>query len=378
MFFWFMSILILLMFCVLVVVCTAKNVRISRHYLILIVVVALAAAYWGYALQPGTDLDLYRIQLYAKGMDISGKSIWKLLVNADGKFPGFLTFNLMCVVINIIGDYSLISATSVFIVEFITLYIIFDFHSRSKMSSKYIIWEILLANTGMPITAILSGVRNSIAVAFVALAVYMYLYRGKTLKSIMPLLLLSATMHPAALFAVPAIILARFKGQRVLRIAALFFLPIVFAFGQLLSNLPWTYTSFLSQRLEYYSTFSYGYGFIEMITNMALFVLVYLLDSITVENHNGESNVWKLYVNAYCILGFALLGCVVQRDFATRFCYLLGAWSAPVVINAMRKMKNQKNTTSNALSGMCLLGISLCIFVAVYRTIVGVTSWTFI
>ena len=116
-----------------------------------------------------------------------------------------------------------------------------------------------------------------------------------------------------------------------------------------------------------------------MIANILIFAVVGLV--VWVNRRRGKFDVQEgletLYLNAYFILGFIMIGCSVHRDFALRIGYLMGIMAIPIVSRLYFADESQSyklSPTAFVLSGTILV----CAAKVFYDTIVGFSHWTFL
>ena len=153
-------------------------------------------------------------------------------------------------------------------------------------------------------------------------------------------------MHPAVLILFPAVIAARLPGQGALRVAALFSVPVIFRAAPYLSRIPLSYFQNLAQRISLYRSKAYWADRPEMIANAVFFITLsfsyrFLTRRRLIRPFPRRDQV---YVNLYHLLGFAMLGSMVHRDFALRLGYIMGTLNVPMLCQVLLTPSRDRRT----------------------------------
>ena len=187
--------------------------RAAVIWLVVSVVVIGVCAAW---IIPKTGYDLTRHYEGLEKIRESGMGIRQYIFRGagslvDSNYRAMFTFNAICYVIAKFLPPQTLPLLSILFCYGIFGYILHDFQKQVQMPNLYVAASILLSNVLMPFLYVYSNVRNEMAVAIMALAVYLRIYKKKHLVIFLVLTLLAATMHPITLVAVPFVFLSRVR-----------------------------------------------------------------------------------------------------------------------------------------------------------------------
>lgn len=359
------------------------NIKATRTYRVLVLLFTMSMSVFAYAFEPARGADLYRLQQYANSLRFSGDSFFQALFNAEGTLvgtstAGMISFNLLCMVVRWLGDVHWLSTLSVLISMGVLTSLVVDFAISEGYSSRAIGWGIFLTFIGLQLQYVFSGVRNAMAVSYTLLGLYLLLYKNR--RWIFPgiLFLLAVTMHPIVLIIVPPVLLAKCKRQTALRLAALLAIPCIYMLAQLLVNVPVGFIQYAVSRIAFFEDTGYQFDRPEMIADILIFIATALaywyLGRTGKIDMQGKFGIF--YKNAYMLLGFIMLGCVVKRDFILRIGYIMGIASVPLVSKMLFAVKNA-DTTTNLIRVLLVVTLLACGAKVYYDTTIGILSWSF-
>lgn len=342
---------------------------------------ALSLALLAYHLQPGSALDLYRLQKNIDEMRYAAVGPLERLSVGQERFNGLISFQLMCWLISFLPDNGYLAFIAVLITFSMLLMVLINFLRREGYGSNALLPSIAVMFMGMQVQYVFSGVRNAMAVAMAVTGLYCVYYKRKHFIFAALMFAISVTMHPMTIVLLPVALFAGRKRQLPWRIAALVALPIAFAVSEIIVKVPLAPLQALGGRVLFYSTRSYPYDRPEMIANFAVFIVVgggyYLLrkaDYLAPET-SGE----RKYLNAYYLLGFAMLGCAAHRDFALRFGYIMGIASVPLLLKILFRLKNGSNEKIIKFVPLAVrLVLAVCCAKVYYDTWVVMSQWQFV
>lgn len=366
----------------LLCICACRNYKVTRVWYVFLFIWALVLANMAYHLIPNKRLDLYRLQQLAEGMRFSDSSMWTLLTEDLGEnFKGLFTFNVLCYVVSIMGNQWM-STISVLITIPLLMYVVISYLISKNYTCRALLVAICVTFMGLQIHYIFSGIRNGIATAMTIFALYrMYRHKRILLSSII-LYFFAIMMHPAVLVVAPVLAMATYgKNQNVFRVIALFAIPIIFAVARLFMTIPNSLIQYIGNRVYFYEDHSYAADRPEMIANIAIFLAVALSNwFLTRENcFRKQSKMETIYTNFYYLLGFAMIGCVMKRDFINRIGYLMGILSVPLICKIFFDVKRQKQSADTKLIGFAMFfGLLACCAKVFYDTLWVMTKWIFI
>lgn len=359
-----------------------KRIKVDRSFYVMSFIFALCVGVWGFSLEPSVDLDLYRLQKRVRLLKFGSGSFFSKIWGASGMIgrdstQGMIGWNLLCYVVQGMGNVHLLSAIGSFFTFFNVLYILVDYTRLEAKTSKLLGIGLLLAFMGLPIQYVFSGIRNALAVSLVMLALYLIFYKKKAFVFSIVLIFLAATIHPAALFALMPVIFARFRKQMLVRGIVLFTLPFAFMIANILAGTSIPILSTVLNRVLFYSNVQYQYDRPEMIANIAVFVSIgsvywlYKREGQITE----DSKLQTYYVNAYYILGIMMIGCAVHRDFTLRIGYIMGIAAIPIISKIILCPK--KNKMDSIVYVSLILAILVCCGKVYYDTFLGLSQWNF-
>lgn len=320
----------------------------QRYKYILIVAVAVIGACMFYV-DPTDNMDFNRFQSIMNSIRDSQIGFFDYMVNSNDEtrwvnatLPYCYSFKLLLYIVsNVTPNNYVIVWISVFIDYSIIAYIAYDFGDGSKYGISEVIVASLLCFSLLPFLHACSGMRMALSSCVMSLAVYRFLYQGKGLIGFAILSLISATIHPLMLIAIPFALVVKVSNNKfilLIPIAVVFFIPVLvmlfsnsdIAILQALSTKYGTYTSdrqFTAYRFAYYG----------VIIVFALFLIYYVIASWNYHNGNCQINPRKdkLYLFAACYM-IIVLGNFGSYEMIARGGYLIGALSPVVTLLLFR------------------------------------------
>lgn len=357
------------------------RIEVDQTYQVISLLFALSVGVYGFCLEPSRALDLSRLQNYIRTLRFSGNSFFSKIWGAAGIMGGYSTkgmlgWNMLCYIVQLLGDVNWLSAISVMIIFATTMGVIVDFAINKGYDSRAVGIGVALTFMGMQVQYVFSGIRNALAVSLAVLALYLIFYRKKHFVLSGILLLLAVTTHTmVAILAVP-IVLAKIKKQRLVRGIALFTLPIMFEIAEALQKMSIPFVSTVVSRILFYTSVQYPYDRPEMIANIVVFIVVgFVYWLLLKREYLEESEFQRLYMNAYYLLGTMMIGCSAHRDFTLRIGYLMGIATVPVICRFF-ELKEWNKFTS-VLSYIVMLTVLACCTKVFYDTAFVMSQWSF-
>ncbi len=312
--------------------CMLRTLRVTPNYYWLAFLVAVSVAVWGYCFTPSPNFDLYRLYKNIDSMR-DGTFKEKVFLGTESNYSGLYTFNALCYIVSQLGNNRWLSFISVFVVFSTMLGVLISYFQHEGYSSKGLLLCIAMIFTGMQMPYVFSGVRNTMAVSMSILGLYLFFYLRKHRILAIILYFCACTTHPMVLILLPAVLLCGLRQQRLIRCAALFVVPFIFGLMEFFSSIQLSFFQTIAGRLDEYKNSAYGSDRPEMIANSVLFIMIgfcywYLKSHRYIEPLSAKH---RKFENLYYILGFAMLGSVVHRDFALRQGYIMGALNIPML-----------------------------------------------
>lgn len=357
-------------------------IRMTGRHKAAAMLLALSIAVIAFRLKPGPGLDLYRLHQNVDAMRAAGGGLIHRMGAVQSRYSGMLAFNLLCAMVSFFENNGWLSAVAVFGTFSMLLWVLLDFLKKEEYGSDALLPAVAIVFMGVQVQYAFSGVRNALAVAMTALGIYWLLYRRQRRAGAIVLLALAMTMHPIVLAVIPTAILSGTKKQKVWRLAVLFALPIVFWLAdKVLAVLPIAAMRSLGERILFYTDRAYAYDRPEMIANFAMFAAIgggyWLLERLGCLE--AEQTGWKRYVDAYYLMGFAMIGCVFRRDFALRMGYLMGIAAVPLLCRILfRRVEGANEKLAGIVPILVRLGLAVCCAKVYYDTLVVMMQWQFV
>lgn len=377
-----LSVFYIIVFVLILFLGSFKNIRVTKTFYILSIILAICVGFWGFILEPSTRLDLYRLHNYVQSLQFGSGSFVSRIWGAKGilgidSTEGMVGWNLLCYIVRGLGDIHWLSAIGSFLTFSSVLYVLVDYTRSEGRTSRALGIGLLLTFMGLPIQHVFSGIRNALAVSLVMLSLYLLFYKKKSRILSILLILLAVTIHPASLFAIVPIIFVRFKNQFVWRAAGLFTMPLLFAVANAFKGVSIPFLSTMFNRILFYTSVEYQYDRPEMIANIVVFISVglvywhYKRKGFIAENNSLQS----YYINAYYLLGSIMIGCSVHRDFTLRIGYVMGMAAFPVLSEILHC--NHDNKTVATINSFLLLILLVCCGKVYYDMFAVLSQWTF-
>lgn len=376
----YLSIAYILGFAALLILSLLRPIQLSRAWYALGLGLALALSVWGYALIPGSRLDLYRHYEYIDRIRGASMSLPEMLLDREGRYAGLWGFQLLCFLTAQLPKNNWLSCFSVLITVSILICLLIHYLRSEGYRSGALVLGLLAVFAGLQLQYVFSGVRNGLAAAFSLLGLYLICFRKKHYLPAAFLLILSATTHPAPLILLPVLLLSRQKGQPLWRLCALASVPLIFSLASWLAGTASGYLRLLSQRILFYADAAYAYDRPEMIANLTAFVTTALVYRFHRRQGLPEgSGFARRYRNFYYLLGFVMIGCAVHRDFALRIGYMMGALSVPMLCGLYCRPGNQPpGIWMRLVRAGHLLTLLVCGAKVYFDTFTVIRQWQFL
>lgn len=247
--------------------------------------------------------------------------------------------------ISVLIDYSII------------LYIAYDFGKDHQYKPIHVLMMFFLCYALFPFIHACSGLRMATAASLMALAVYDYLYRNKSLFLFMVLSILSVSFHLYTVFAIPLAIIVRIADKKILVfitfIGTIIISKIAGIFANsniaLLRSMGIKYLTYTSEnQFRAYRTFLYG------VILLSVIVMIYYLFIYQDSHKTNKSKIYTFMVSYMALL----LGNIGSYELVVRGAYLLGAM-APVLSVMILEKKCGPNKELAAIIQLAVLGLAL-------------------
>ena len=247
------------------------------------------------------------------------------------EYANLFSFNfLRYIVIKITNNYFLLPAICAFICYSIIGYITIDWQETNGKSSNMIALSFLLCFSFMNYTNVVSGMRNSLAACILGLAIYLYLFKKKSLYVFILLCFIAATIHPASLITIPFVVIAKFNIGIVGYVGVFIISAVAQSVAKWMSSSNLLYFRIVGQKYftytsedQYRSSRAPLYTVLLLIT---IFLFVYFIENFRKHSNSGNDNRELIYsiLAVYMVYIFGNIG---NYDMVLRPAYVLGPLS---------------------------------------------------
>ena len=158
----------------------------KRQESVLFVLFALSLSCLAYFMLPWLGSDVFKHLSYMKQIQASGQSFFEFLFQHNttiggAKYASLYTFNVIRYVISLISKNGLmLSAVCVMIDYSIVGFIFIDWYYDSSNNRKANFLPIMTCFSFMPYIHAVSGIRNALSASLMALGIYLYLCKKKS------------------------------------------------------------------------------------------------------------------------------------------------------------------------------------------------------
>lgn len=328
----------------------------------------LSLSLMAYNMQPPNGMwDIRWHSLYMDQIRDSGLSFFKFLFKNTNRIGGeeyvsLFVFNILrYVVVHISENNYLLPAICVFIDYSILSYIIIDWSYNNIDDYKPNLFTMLLSFTFMPYATAASGMRNALCSSLIGLAVYLYLYKKKSIWWFVILTFIAVTIHPVAIITIPFVLLSKMNMGMIgfIGVFAVSALASPAARWMVQSNIPvisligWKYIVYTSDT-QYRAARAPLYGVL-IIT--AFFLIIYFLLYRRFNMIDDKSNKKSIY-NFLAIYMLYIWGNVGNYDMVLRPAYVLGAL-APILASFLSDKKIwSRNGISAKIENFVSIGVT--------------------
>lgn len=307
----------------------------GKYFLIASVIfISLLAAF----IVPKADYDLSRHYSELRIIKNSNMSFLDFVFNSskisDANYRYAYTFNVIRFFISKYLLKEVLPFISIFFCYSILGYIILDIKKRADFSNGYIGMSLLISSGFLPILYVYSGIRNEIAMAIMALVIYLKIYKKLNLISFVILTIIAATIHPLALVVVPFVFLVKFRPGK-LGIVLIILIPT--ALYPLMEKFRFSKNGFL----KYLGAKFYNYTFVHTHSQgrtfhyaaILLTLMVLVLTMIKIQQDKIEDQLFVNFLSWYCIFTLAN---IKSYQISMRLPYLFGIL-APIIVYTLIK-----------------------------------------
>lgn len=343
----------------------------KRQKKIIVMLIALLMAIIAFHVKPH-DWDIQRHFIWMNEIRSSNLTLFKLLFNNPLGIGGYtyrtlITFNLIRYIIcQLTENNHWLPCICTFIDYLIVGYIVFDWYDICDSGNRISLITVLLCGSLLSPFFIFTGVRASMASCIMALAIYQYICKKKSIISFILLSFAAITIHQVVLFAIPFVFLSKFeigkKGLIIVGIVSLSLNTIARLFLKsnilFLSTIAKAYLLYTSENQYFGSRYELWSDLIIVGT----FVLLYFIFGEQFKKklftNNEQKNLYVFLLYYMCFI----LGNIGNYDLVVRPCYLLGVF-APVLATIIDSKLVWRGFHARILQ---ILGRTLCVLLCTY------------
>ena len=263
---------------------TGKNYKpfsVSAILWALIIAYGIMAFLW----QPAWNEDLVRYFQQANEIRSSGLSLFDFVTQSIrgikdpiGGYGTLYTFNFIRYIIHYIFENNhWLPCIFTMIHYAIWHYITLDWFKRHNFDHKWLMLVMITASPMAPLFFVASGVRNGLAAAVTALAIYLRIYRRKSLTLYLVISFFAATIHPGVLSSIGLGLVYPYLRGSFSMIAALSASFMASRILKALSGSSIAYISFISDHFSNYYVNAYYDFLVPYYSDIALVILMLCL-----------------------------------------------------------------------------------------------------
>lgn len=316
--------IILIYFIIINKKCTLRVLRI----LLISTIVALAII--AYCIEPKITNDLYR---HFQGIDYIRTYGFTAMKTYDEAIGAKILFYI----VSLLPNNHFLPAIAAIITYGILFYIILDFCKNNNTSSRIVAVAILLNFSMCTYSTVISGVRNAMAFAFCALALYLDLIREqKGLKKIIPYLI-AISIHPSTIMIIGCRLLLNLKQINLYKYLLLFWSFITKYLIKALYFIGTNITIYVGNKLQDYFMGNWIDDMRLLYVSIALVIVIYF---ITKHIKDEQYLRYTTFLQTYILL---IIGSVfVAKIFVKRLLILMAFFMIPLVYLIEKNTEKKK------------------------------------
>lgn len=239
------------------------------------------------------------------------------------------------------------------------------FHDRSSLISPFLCLAFL------PFYLVVSGIRTALASALAGLAIYLYLYKKKTLALLIILMFLAITTHQVVIFTLPFVFMSKLKMTKWGLLFVFFFSLFINTIAPYAANSKYYFIAIIAQKFLTSSTIGTPYALITDIVLVIAFLLLFFLfripfQRILVIGEKKNIYVFLIYFMSFILCNFG------NYDLVVRPAYLLGVF-APILSTMLENKTIWKSINSLQLQNtgklLCIILCSCMMYVNIFPVI---------
>ncbi len=314
------------------------NLRQGRYLLIVsIFIISISAA----CIEPKPIYDLAR---HYKELDVIkntemgfGEFVFNSECITDANYRHSFSFNAIRFLIAKYLPKGALPFFSISICYSVFGYILYDVKRRNKLTNFYVGLSMAVSLCFLPILYVYSGIRNEIAMAVIALVVYLRIYKKCNIIFLILLTFLAITMHPLALSVIPFIFLNKVRAGKIGLFLVVLIPNILYALMEKFRFSEYDFLRYIGAKFYNYTfvnTYSQGIFFYTSAVVMTATVL--FLSVLRTRQMHKEDQRMVNFISWYSIFVFSNIR---SYQIVMRLPYLYGIL-APAIVGTLFVNKN--------------------------------------
>lgn len=187
----------------------------KKQVVFLLLLLAVSLAFVGALLEPKPIYDLARHYTLLTAIKNSTYSLKSYLINGpnllNSNYRYTYLFNILCYFIARYLPFQTLPFIAIFVSYACLMYVIVDHFDREGLSNRNILLSLALCQVIMPYLYVYSGIRNAMASAIIALAIYRFFYKTNSYIELAVWTIVSFLIHPVAFILVPFVLFSRIQ-----------------------------------------------------------------------------------------------------------------------------------------------------------------------
>lgn len=348
----------------------ARNLIRASFCILTIMIVVLASM--SFYVKKSDNMDFVRIQELMDPLHNTKITLWEYLFTDTGKelnqtLNYTYTFNFL---LYLTGKYCnnqyALPWISAIIDYVVILYIYYDWKKSQRWTITETIVSFFICMAFLPFVHVLSGIRAAMAACFIALAIYEYIYKNKSVFTFLVFAFLSVTVHPFTIYAIPVAMLIKVSPSMKTFIivltgtlALVYLVPIIGRMGiPFISGLATKFATYTNSN-QYTSYRSFFYCAILFAMLLILYYVLFMKVK-KADDRRTESKKDKIYKFLMCYSA-VLLGSFGSYEIVCRLAYVLGAFS-PILAEMFFSLRKKDKGRYILSKTICILVFVLCAY----------------
>lgn len=345
------SILILILAVLNLIYFIINNKKCSERLLkVLVIILVITLSTIAYCIDPKITNDLYR---HFENIDI----IRNYGFNAMHTYDNVLGAKILFYIISFFPNNHFLPAISAIITYGILMYIIYDFNKEKKITTRIIAISILLNFSMCTFSTAISGIRNAMAFAFLALGLYFDLIKkNKRLNRIWPYVI-AVTIHPVSWTVIVIRILYNIKVIQKLKYIMLFMAFTIKYIVKLIKKINIADIKYVTDKLEYYIAANWIDDMRLLYVTLIMLIFIYILTILLKKKKEVKYINYIDFIQLYILV---ILGSVfIAKVFVKRLTLLMAFFIIPLIYMLEREMSKKGKIIVYGIFLIFIIGLTI-------------------